>query len=105
MNENILVSQSTPPKRVGLRIPPWAAQKTAVLRGIVKYLRETRQEWILDADIDTGNELPPNTIDADWKGDGLIVFRCKAREANAWKKQEISVVNISTENRSLGYLQ
>lgn len=85
--------------RVGLRIPPWATQNTTVIRGMVKYLREQKHEWVIDADIDTGNELPPNIIDANWNGDGLIVFRCNDEEAKAWKAKGISVVNISTETQ------
>lgn len=99
MSEDLLVGQEQHPKRVGLRIPRWATQNTSVVNGMVKYLRETKQDWIIDADIETDNELPPNIIDASWNGDGLIVFRCGAREAKTWHARGIPVVNISSETQ------
>lgn len=88
--------------RIGLRTPPWATQNDKIINGVVRYLRENDVFWLIDADIDTGHELPPNKIDASWQGDGLIVFRCTEREANAWKKNGISVVNLSSETRIKG---
>ncbi|MFC4991548.1 substrate-binding domain-containing protein [Rubritalea tangerina] len=90
---------NTRPLRIGIRSPRWATQNDQMINGIVHFLREHQLSWIIDADIDTGNELPPNRIDASWSGDGLIVFRCDAREAAAWKQNGISVVNISSETR------
>ncbi len=84
-------------KRIGLRVPRWATQNDKVVKGIVEFLREEQIDWLIDADIDTENELPPNTIDASWNGDGLIVFRCSSQEADVWKEKGISVINISSE--------
>ncbi|MGB0993954.1 MAG: substrate-binding domain-containing protein [Akkermansiaceae bacterium] len=89
-------------RRVGLRIPRWAAQNTIVVNGIVKFLRESKQDWIIDADIETDRELPPNIIDKNWTGNGLIVFRCSEDEAAAWLARGIPVVNISTETNIKG---
>jgi len=98
------VNISRQPKRIGLRIPRWATQNDLVINGVVEFLREKQINWLIDADIDTENELPPNTIDASWKGDGLIVFRCTQKEANAWLRAGISVVNISSETQINGIL-
>lgn len=97
MSENARDNSSAVVRRVGIKIPHWATQNTNVVSGLVRYLRETRQDWIIDADLDTGHELPPTVIDSSWTGDGLIVFRCSAREAKQWLERGIKVVNISTE--------
>lgn len=98
MNEEFK-TESESRVRVGLRTPPWATQNDKVVDGMVRYIREKGLRWQIDADIKTDNELPPNVINASWSGDGLIVFRCSEREVEAWHKQGIKVVNISSETQ------
>lgn len=45
----------------------------------------------------SGGDLPPEPINADWDGQGLIVHRYTAKEAKAWQRRKISVVSISGE--------
>lgn len=61
---------------------------------------QAHEPWILEAPVDTSGELPPTVIDAQWRGDGLIVFRYTPEEAAAWRKAGIPVVNVSSERLS-----
>lgn len=88
--------------RIGLRVPRWATQNDRLVNGIVRFVREHRKSWQIDADIFFDNELPSNEIDASWKGDGLIVFRCSEEEVAAWQGRGIPVVNISSETQIEG---
>lgn len=88
--------------KIGLRFPAWATQNTQIINGVVRYCRERDCIWQLDADLDSGGELPPNEIDENWRGDGLIVFRCTENEAAQWKRHSIPVINVSSETSIAG---
>lgn len=83
-------------RRVGVRFPAWITFQRPVFDGIIEFM-QAREPWIIEAPMDTSNELPPTVIDAKWRGDGLIVFRYTPAEAAAWKRAGIPVVNLSTE--------
>jgi len=90
------------PMKIGLRVPQWATQNARLVKGIVHFVRGHGKSWQIDADIFFNNELPSNEIDADWDGDGLIVFRCNEAEVAAWQGRRIPVVNISSETQIKG---
>lgn len=82
--------------RVGVRLPAWITFQRPVFDGILEFM-QAHEPWILEAPLDTSGELPPTVIDANWKGDGLIVFRYTPEEATAWRRARIPVVNVSSE--------
>ncbi len=94
--------KSAAPLRIGVRVPRWATQNDRLVNGVVRFIREYRKLWQIDADIFFDNELPPNDIDAKWRGDGLIVFRCSEEEVKAWHQRGIPVVNVSAETQIEG---
>ncbi|RYD30304.1 MAG: helix-turn-helix domain-containing protein [Verrucomicrobiaceae bacterium] len=83
-------------RRVGVRFPSWISHQRAVFDGIIDFMR-AHEPWILEAPIDSSGELAPNVIDANWRGDGLIVFRYTEEERKAWRTAGLKVVNLSTE--------
>ena len=83
--------------RVGVRLPEWATGFIfRVFEGLIEFQR-SKVRFELHFDQPSGGDLPPAPIDKNWKGDGLLVMRYTAEEAAAWRKQGISVVNLSTE--------
>lgn len=83
---------------VGIRIPDWATHSLPIFQGILAYLRDNHLKWRLHSNLSSGDELRPVTIDAQWRGDGLIVFRPEQKEAERWKKTGIPMVNLSSES-------
>jgi LacI family transcriptional regulator len=86
---------------IGVRLPDWATHTLPTFRGILSYMRDHDLHWQLTTSISSGHELKPVTIDASWRGDGLIVFRPEQHEIKAWKKAGIPVVNLSSEAADL----
>lgn len=83
--------------RVGIRLMDWThgfAQR--IFAGIVDF-RRTGVDWELVYDAPSGFDLPPTPVDADWNGQGLIVFRHTAEEAERWRARGVKVVNLSAE--------
>ena len=101
MNDQSILECATP-LRIGVRVPRWATQNDHLISGIVRFIREYRKLWKIDADIFFDNELPSNDIDSTWDGDGLIVFRCSEEEVTEWLGRGIPVVNISSETQIEG---
>jgi LacI family transcriptional regulator len=87
---------------IGVRIPAWATFTREIFGGIVRYMRLNRQTWQLRYMTETTNEIAPVKIDADWTGDGIIVFRPSEAEVTAWQKRGIPVVNLSCESGGFG---
>jgi LacI family transcriptional regulator len=81
---------------VGIRIPAWATFTREIYTGVVDYMREHRR-WRIETPLESTNELHPVVIDEHWRGDGLIVFRYTRKEAQAWLRRGIRVVNLSSE--------
>lgn len=85
------------PFRVGVRLPEWTTGfMFRVFEGLIEYQR-SKVRFELNFDQPSGGDLPPAPIDEHWQGDGLLVMRYTAKEAAAWKKRGIAVVNLSTE--------
>jgi len=91
----------TPPV-IGVRIPAWATFTGEIFGGIVRYMRLNRQTWQIRYMTETTNEIAPVNIDADWCGDGIIVFRPSREEVAAWRQRKIPVVNLSSVSQGFG---
>ena len=100
--KNRVALECVNPLRIGVRVPRWATQNDSLVNGVVRFVREYRKLWQVDADIFFDNELPSNDIDEAWDGDGLIVFRCNEEEVAAWHGRGIPVINISSETQIEG---
>lgn len=83
-------------RRVGVRLPAWISYQRIVFDGVLDFMR-AHEPWVVEAPIDSNGELAPMVIDAQWRGDGLIVYRYTDAEAEAWQQAGIPVVNLSTE--------
>ena len=86
---------------IGVRIPDWATHSLPIFQGILSYIRDHDLHWHLQSSLSSGNELKPVTIDASWRGDGLVVFRPQPAEMEAWKKAGIPVINLSSETTNI----
>ncbi|MBK1834632.1 substrate-binding domain-containing protein [Roseibacillus ishigakijimensis] len=88
--------------KVGVRLIDWAQGfGNRIFGGILDFLREGH-EFELEFEQPSGGDLPKVKIDADWEGDGLLVFRYTAAEARAWAEKGIQVVNLSVEQPTGG---
>jgi LacI family transcriptional regulator len=87
---------------VGVRLPPWATFAQSVFLGLLDYMR-LHGRWELVTENDAFGELQPVRLDEKWRGQGLITFRMTEKEAAAWKRHGIAVVNISSEGGSHGF--
>ncbi len=87
---------------VGIRVPSWASFTRPIFRGIVDFIRNNEQ-WQIQTLVDSTNEMAPVLIDENWRGDGLILFRYSAEEAEIFKQCEIPVVNLSAECLGKGF--
>lgn len=83
--------------RVGVRLPEWATGfMFRVFEGLIEFQR-SKVRFELHFDQPSGGDLPAAPIDEHWEGDGLLIMRYTAEEAEAWRKRGISVVNLSAE--------
>lgn len=88
---------SPPGFRVGIRLIDWTEGfGYRIFPGIARFLGGTAV-WEVDYDQRHCGDLRSTPITEDWEGDGLLVFRYTAREAAAWRKKGIRVVNLSAE--------
>ncbi|MGC4013791.1 MAG: DNA-binding transcriptional regulator [Luteolibacter sp.] len=87
---------------VGVRFPVWCAFGHPVLEGVVDHMRE-RGQWKLVTENSFFGEMKARCIDADWKGDGLILFRATEEELSNYRRRRIAVVITSTEGPDHGY--
>lgn len=84
--------------RVGVRLPEWATGFVfRVFEGLIDFQRTHGAFLEMHFDQPSGGDLPAAPIDEHWQGDGLIVFRHTAAEAQAWRSRGIAVVNLSAE--------
>ena len=86
---------------IGVRIPDWATHSLPIFQGLLSYIRDHDLHWHLQSSLSSGNELKPVTIDASWRGDGLVIFRPQPDEMEAWKKAGIPVINLSSETTDI----
>jgi LacI family transcriptional regulator len=99
-NSNVAPISTSPV--IGIRIPAWATFMREIFGGIVRYMRINRQSWQIRYMTETTNEIAPVKIDANWSGDGIIVFRPSEAEVTAWQKRGIPVINLSCESGGFG---
>jgi LacI family transcriptional regulator len=87
---------------VGVRLPPWATFAGSIFVGLLEYMR-LHGFWELVTGNDAFGELEPIRLDHQWRGDGIIAFRMTQKEAAAWKRAGMAVVNISSEGGAYGF--
>lgn len=87
---------------VGIRFPQWSAVGPGVLGGVVDFMR-AHGSWRLVTENDSYGEMEAVKIDADWQGDGVILFRATEPELASFRKRGMAVVLTSTEGPDLGY--
>lgn len=56
----------------------------------------------LEFELEPTDDYEGLRIDENWRGDGLLVFRCNRLEAKNWKAASVPVVNLSRENHQDG---
>lgn len=83
--------------RVGVRLPAWSTGFSfRIFAGLTDFQRQ-QSPFQLVFNQPSGGDLSAVTIDENWEGDGLIIFRHTAEEGVAWKARGIAVVNLSAE--------
>lgn len=83
--------------RVGVRLPEWSTGFSfRLFEGLTDFQRQ-EEPFQLVFNQPSGGDLPASPIDANWDGDGLIVFRYTQEEGEAWRQRNIAVVNLSAE--------
>lgn len=101
-----LQSAHVPPRKkrrvVAVRYPVWSSYCPQVLEGIVSYMREN-EAWQLVTENDSYGEMAPVTLDENWRGDGIILFRATEQELEAFRKNGVAVVLTSTEGPDGGF--
>jgi LacI family transcriptional regulator len=94
----------TPPVRrsVAIRHPVWSSFGPLVTAGVVDFMRG-REMWRLVTENRSYGEMEAVSIDRDWHGDGLILFRATEEELMAFRQRGQAVVLTSTEGPDLGF--
>lgn len=87
---------------VGIRFPQWSAVGPGTLGGVVEFMRR-HEAWRLITENDSYGEMEAVKIDADWRGDGVILFRATEAELAAFRRHGTAVVLTSTEGPDLGF--
>ncbi|MES2708471.1 MAG: substrate-binding domain-containing protein [Verrucomicrobiota bacterium] len=95
---------SSPPvlRNIGFRQPRWSSFGAVILSGIVDFMRG-HEYWRLVTENNSHGEMETVKLDADWEGDGLILFRATERELEAYRKRGQAVVLTSTEGPDGGF--
>lgn len=95
-------TDSKPVFRVGVRLTDWAQGfGNRIYGGILDFIR-SGAAFELEFEQPSGGDLEPVKLDKHWQGDGLLVFRYTAEEAEAWRARGIQVVNLSSEEPARG---
>lgn len=87
---------------IGVRYPVWCSYGSSALAGIANFMREN-EPWRIVTENDNFGELEPPNIDANWQGDGLVLFRATEEELTSFRDRGIAVVLTSTEGPDLGF--
>jgi LacI family transcriptional regulator len=88
--------------RVGIRLLDWSQGfGYRLFPGILEVAR-SGHDLDLVFEHPSGGDIAPIRIDENWEGDGLLVYRYTAKEAKAWLKRGIKVVNLSAEQPANG---
>ncbi len=78
-------------------MPDWAQGFANRLYGGMRDFLREGAVFELEFEQPSSGDLPDVSIGADWRGDGLLVFRYTAEEAEAWRRNGVKVVNLSSE--------
>lgn len=89
-------------KIVGIRYPQWSSFGPATLGGVVEFLRD-HEPCRLVTENNSYGEMEAVRIDADWRGDGALLFRATQRELECYRRRGTAVVLTSTEGPDLGF--
>lgn len=90
------------PRTVGVRHPVWSSYGPWILGGVVDFIR-SGEAWRIATENDSFGEMEAVKIDADWRGDGVILFRATEEELQEFKSRGMAVVLTSTEGPDLGF--
>ncbi|MFC4993636.1 substrate-binding domain-containing protein [Rubritalea tangerina] len=82
---------------MGIRLPDWLHQRHTIIRGFVDYIKRHHLRWRLIGNEPNAFELEEVTLDENWKGDAILVYRCTREESEQWESEGITVVNLSSE--------
>ena len=89
-------------RSVAIRHPVWSSFGPLVTAGVVDFMRG-REMWRLVTENRSYGEMEVVSIDRDWHGDGLILFRATEEELAAYRQRGQAVVLTSTEGPDLGF--
>ncbi len=95
------MTRNNPPV-IGIRYPVWSRYWQTLLPGVVDYVR-LHEPWRLQVEDNSFGEMESVTIDGNWRGDGLILFRATEDELREFRKRGQAVVLTSSEGPDLGY--
>lgn len=95
-------SSSSFRRSIGIRHPVWSSYCPQILAGVVDFMRE-HEPWRLVTENNSYGEMESVKLDANWQGDGLILFRATEEELAAFRNRGQAVVLTSTEGPDLGY--
>ncbi len=90
------------PRTVGFRHPVWSSYGPWILGGVVDFMRG-HESWRLATENDSYGEMEAVKIDADWQGEGVILFRATEEELARFRARGMAVVLTSTEGPDLGF--
>ncbi len=89
-------------RSVAIRHPVWSSYGPQVTAGVVDFMRG-QEMWRLVTENRSYGEMETVSIDRDWQGDGLILFRATEEELAAYRQRGQAVVLTSTEGPDLGF--
>ena len=89
-------------RQIGVRHPGWSGLTPRILPGIADFMR-TGEVWNIATENSSVGEMETIRLDADWRGDGLILYRSTEEELAAFRARGISVVITSSEGPDGGF--
>lgn len=89
-------------RNVGFRQPRWSSFGASILAGVVDFMRG-HEYWRVVTENNSHGEMETLRLDADWRGDGLILFRATERELDAFRSRGQAVVLTSSEGPDGGF--
>ena len=98
----LVTEPATVRRSVAIRHPVWSSFGPLVTAGVVDFMRG-RDMWRLVTENRSYGEMEAVSIDRDWRGDGLILFRATEEELAAYRQRGQAVVLTSTEGPDLGF--
>ena len=87
---------------IRVRLPEWSTFTEAVLRGILRYQREHWRPWRLLCEGEFFGMKTSGIETEDEECDGAILFRPVEDEAGEFKRRDVPLVVLSTENAQKG---